>query len=52
MQLSKKLIIDLRKVIIKSYGENLSNKLNEELNEIGNALLTITSEALKLKIEK
>ncbi|MEI7689038.1 MAG: hypothetical protein WCI91_02520 [Candidatus Nomurabacteria bacterium] len=53
MQLSKKALTDLRKTIIKSYGEDLSNKLNdEELNEIGSALLTITSEALKIKVAK
>jgi hypothetical protein len=52
MELSKKAIADLRKAIIKSYGEDLSNKLNdEELNEIGNALLTITCESLKLKMQ-
>ncbi len=51
MELSKKSIVDLRKAIIKSYGEDLSNKLNdEELNEIGNALLTVTAEALKIKM--
>jgi effector-binding domain-containing protein len=51
MELSKKAIVDLRKAIIKSYGEDLSNKLNdEELNEIGNALLTVTAEALKIKM--
>ncbi len=53
MQLSKESIVDLRKAIVKSYGEDLSNKLNdEELNEIGNALLTITCEALKLKVSQ
>ena len=52
MELSKKSIVDLRKAIIKSYGEDLSNKLNdEELNEIGNALLTVTCEALKVKMQ-
>ena len=51
MELSKKSIVDLRKAIIKSYGEDLSNKLNdEELNEIGNALLIVTAEALKIKM--
>lgn len=51
MELSKKAIADLRKTIIKSYGEDLSNKLNdEELNEIGTALLTITAESLKIKV--
>lgn len=53
MELSKKSIIDLRKAIIKSYGEDLSNKLNdEELNEIGNALLIVTCEALKIKVSQ
>lgn len=42
MQLSKESLIDLRSRLIKNYGQELSDKLNdEELNEIGNLLLTV-----------
>jgi hypothetical protein len=51
MQLSKESLTDLRSRLIKSYGQELSDKLNdEELNEIGNLLLTVLSESLKLKV--
>lgn len=44
MQLSKESLADLRSRLIKNYGQELSDKLNdEELNEIGNLLLTAHS---------
>lgn len=53
MQLSKQSLADLRSRLINSYGQELSDKLNdEELNEIGNLLLTILSEGLKLKVRQ
>jgi hypothetical protein len=53
MQLSKQSLTDLRSRLINSYGQELSGKLNdEELNEIGNLLLTILSEGLKLKVRQ
>ncbi len=53
MQLSKESLADLRSRLIKNYGQELSDKLNdEELNEIGNLLLTVLSESLKLKVQQ
>ena len=53
MQLSKKSLTDLRNILLKEYGENFNNKLNdEELNEIGEMLLVVTGEALKLKVRQ
>lgn len=53
MQLSKKSLVDLRSRLINNYGQELSDKLNdEELNEIGNLLLIVLSEALKLKVQQ
>lgn len=53
MQLSKESLTDLRSRFIKNYGQELSDKLNdEELNEIGNLLLTVLSESLKLKVQQ
>ena len=53
MQLSKQSLADLRSRLINSYGQELSDKLNdEELNELGNALLIVISESLKLKVQQ
>ena len=53
MQLSKESLADLRSRLIKNYGQELSDKLNdEELNEIGNFLLTVLSESLKLRVQQ
>ncbi len=53
MQLSKKSLDDLRKTLIKNYGQELSDKLNdEELNEIGNSLLVVVNENLKIKMRE
>lgn len=53
MQLSKESLTDLRSRLIKNYGQELSDKLNdEELNEIGNLLLTVLSESLKLRVQQ
>ena len=53
MQLSKESLADLRSRLIKNYGQELSDKLNdEELNEIGDLLLTVLSESLKLKVQQ
>jgi hypothetical protein len=53
MQLSKESLNDLRKTLIKNYGQELSDKLNnEELNEIGNSLLVVVSENLKIKMRE
>lgn len=50
MQLSTKAIKDLRRAMDSSYGEGFSKQLNdEEINEIGDLLLTILAEGLKLK---
>ena len=53
MQLSNESLTDLRSRLVKNYGQELSDKLNdEELNEIGNFLLTVLSESLKLKVQQ
>ena len=50
MKLSVKSIQDLRSMLNKSFGESFCDDLNEDnLQEIGNILLTVTSEHLKLK---
>lgn len=49
MQLSGKAIQDLRIALQKSYGVNLEVSLSdEEVNHIGNLLLNILAESLKL----
>jgi len=51
MELSKKAIDDLRIAIKSSYGDDF--ELNdEELNEIGDLLLNILAESLKMRINK
>ncbi len=53
MQLSTKAIKDLRTAMDNSYREGFSQQLNdEEINEIGDLLLTVLSEGLKLKIQQ
>ena len=53
MQLSTKAVKDLRIALDSSYGEDFSKQLSdEEINEIGDLLLTILSEGLKLKIRQ
>ncbi len=50
MQLSKNAIEDLRNVLRK-YGEDFErNLLDSEVEEIGNLLLTIHAEYLKMEI--
>lgn len=50
MDLSKQAIIDLRKAIRKSYGKELEETFSdEEVTEIGELLLNILSESLKMK---
>lgn len=50
VMLSSKSIQDLKNALDKSFGEGFSNNLsNEDLQEIGNTLLTVTAEHLKLK---
>lgn len=50
VQLSDKAIKDLRQTIQLSYGSNFEKTLSDQdLQEIGRALLVITSEHLKIK---
>ena len=50
MNLSKQAKIDLRKAIGKSYGKDFENNLSdEEVAEIGELLLNILAESLKIK---
>jgi hypothetical protein len=49
--LSEKALVDLRKALQKSYGENLAGSLTDtELNRIGVTLLTGLVESLKMDI--
>jgi hypothetical protein len=53
MQLSFEAIKDLRRAMDSSCGEGFSKQLNdEEINEIGDLLLTVLAEGLKLKANK
>lgn len=53
MQLSTEAIKDLRTAMDTSYGEGFSRQLNdEEVNEIGDLLLTALAEGLKLKMQQ
>ena len=53
MELSKKAIKDLRIALKKSYGEEFESSLtNEEANHLGNLLLTILAESLKMKVNE
>lgn len=50
MKLSPRAIEDLRLVLRKSYGDNFDSVLtNEDVNEIGELLLNILAESLKIK---
>lgn len=51
MQLTTQAIKDLRHTIQKTYGLDFEKSLNdEEVNEIGDLLLNILAESLKIKI--
>lgn len=51
MQLSKNAINDLRTALQKSYGVDFARQFDdEEINEIGDLLLNILAESLKMKI--
>lgn len=54
MKLSKKAIKDLRKVLSKDCGKEYVKKNfnDEEINRIGNLLLTILKESLKMKVNE
>lgn len=53
MELSKKAKEDLRKTLKKEIGPKATKKMNDEdLNVIGNLLLTILAESLKMKNKK
>lgn len=53
MQLSEKAIKDLREVFEQSFGVDASNSFSDkELNTIGDLLLTILAESLKIKMNK
>ncbi len=50
MKLSIKSIQDLKTALNKSFGEGFCSELSEDnLQEIGNALLVVTAEHLKIK---
>lgn len=49
MQLSGKAKAELRKVLIKKYGNKILDFSDVELNEIGTALLRLTALTLKRK---
>ncbi len=51
MNLSTQAKLDLRNVLRKSYGVDFEVSLSdEEVNEIGDLLLNVLAESLKLKI--
>ena len=51
LNLSTQAKLDLRNVLRKSYGVDFEVSLSdEEVNEIGDLLLTVLAESLKLKI--
>lgn len=51
MELSKKAVRDLRVALQKTYGVEFNASLsNEEVNQIGDLLLTILAESLKMKV--
>ncbi len=51
MQLSKKAIEDLRVALQNSYGEGFGAEWGEEdINQIGDLLLNILAESLRMKI--
>lgn len=51
LNLSNEALKDLRRVISKSYGSDLEVSLSDkEVNEIGDLLLNILAESLKIKI--
>lgn len=53
MELSKKAKADLRKILIKEFGEERASDFSdEELNNVGELLLAILSEGLKMKVTK
>lgn len=53
MELSKKALKDLKIALKKSYGPELESSLsNEEVNQIGNLLLTTFAEGLKMKVNE
>lgn len=51
MQLSEQAIKDLRIALRNTYGEDFEVSLsNEEVNRLGNLLLNILAESLKMKV--
>ncbi len=51
MELSEKAIKDLRLVLQKTYSVDFNTSLsNEEVNVIGDLILTIRAESLKMKV--
>ncbi len=53
MKISNKALKELRLVLEKSYGKELNDSLSdEEVNEIGELLLTILAESLKMKMHE
>lgn len=53
MRLSEKSTKDLREVFTQSFGADASNSFSDkELNTIGNLLLTILAESLKMKMNE
>lgn len=53
MRLSEKATKDLREVFMQFFGADASNSFSDkELNTIGNLLLTILAESLKMKMNE
>ena len=53
MKLSNKALEDLRRVLINEIGsEVVGNMTDEDLSQIGELLLTIAAESLKIKIRE
>ncbi len=53
MTLSVKAIKDLRKALKNSYGIGFESSLtDEEISEIGDLILTVLAEELKLKVQQ
>lgn len=51
MELSEKALKDLRIALQKTYGEDFDASLSkEEVNQIGDLILTILAESLKMKV--
>lgn len=49
MQLPQKAIDELRGILSDDIGENVNNLSDDELNQLGDFIITTTSESLKIR---